>query len=366
MTTLTVSGNGIPHLEPLTEGTAGLADAVELSSITGALRRRLWPILLMVVVAVLLATAAIALLPRSYQAQTKVLVRVGREQVAPLEQSGTRFNNFLLTQRTETTNDEVEILRRPQLLDAAFPNLKALLEARRAAVPPHAGPWQAALGWLEQTWAPVRVWLIDVNLVTNESPDQRLRQRFAAAIDVAVVRETNILVVGFTWDDPVFAAEALNAFLQTYEHEHVRLQSDVSGMADLYRKQAARTEAELGEATAALNRFATESGASDPAAERQVVIVRLQELGRELNDGNVEQQQTVRQMAEFRDQFAQTTNWLETPAIAQTASSRTLRYRRQARRPRRNPRSAADTIPARGAAGKGCRRAARSTAAEQI
>lgn len=347
MSDITIFGRSLTQFEPPAEGPATLADPIDLSSIIRALRRRFWPVALVVIVAVLLAAAAIALLPRSYHAQTKILVRVGREQVAPLEQAGTRFNNYILTQRTENTNDEIEILRQPQLLDAAFPKLNALLEARRTAAPVRSGPleaasawllqacdpmqtacaWlgkaqdplQAAGAWLEQAWGSLHAGLIEAKLANRESAAQRLRQRFAAAIDVSGVRETNIIVIGFTWNDPIFAAEALNALMETYEHEHVRLQSDVSGLADLYRKQAVRTEATLAEATAALNRFAAESGSSDPVAERQVVIVRLQELGRELDDGSIEQQQTLRQMEDFRAQFAQTTNWLETPAISQTA-----------------------------------------------
>lgn len=300
-----------------------VSDPVDLGAVASGIRRRLFGIVLTVGAALLLATALITVLPRAYQAQTKILVRVGREQIGPLEQSGTRFGNFIMNQRVETTNDELEMLRRPQLMDEAFPQLAALLAAHEAARPAHVGAMQVAKTLLfqriEAAWTPLRSWFEEYGVLTHASAAERLRRRFIAALDVAGVRETNILVVGFTWDDPVFAAEALNIYTETYRREHVRLENNVKGMAELYAAQATRTEAGLTAATRELDDYLLQQGASDPAAERQVIIARLQSLEKEANDAATTEQQIKQQLDTYRTRFSQTRDWPETSALGQSA-----------------------------------------------
>jgi uncharacterized protein involved in exopolysaccharide biosynthesis len=277
-----------------------------------------------VALALVAALALVLLLPPRFEAQTKILVRVGREQIAPLEISGTKFSNFVLNQRTETANDEVEILRRPQLMDLAFGPLKAQLESRNAALRaarqdgPVAAAWSEAAQWTSGVVALVRMGLSDAGIITRETADMRLRRQFLDALGVSIIKETNILLLSFTWSDPVFAADAVNTYAAVYRSEHVRLENDVAGMAELYNAQVSRTEAELTQATANLNSFLAVQGFTDPIAEKQLVVNRMQVLEQQISDATVEEQQFGRQIDAYKVQFEQTQDWLETPAVAQT------------------------------------------------
>jgi uncharacterized protein involved in exopolysaccharide biosynthesis len=300
------------------------AERLTLHDAASALARHASAVILIVMTALVAATVAILLIPPTYRSETKILVRVGREQIAPLELSSTKFSNFVLSQRPETVNDEVELLRQPQLMDSVFGELKLLLAERQSAAAkqdggPLAATWARA-GEVTAKWVEdARGALARTGLVEAMTPDMRLRQRFIDALGISVIKETNVIVLTFSWSDKIFATQAVNAYAEAYRQEHTRLESGIAGMAQLYTQEAARTDKALSQANAELNAFLTDEGIADPGAERQILLGRIQQEEQQISEALVAIEQIGQQIEGYRTQFAKSSDWLETPAIAMTA-----------------------------------------------
>ena len=78
---------------------------------------------------VVMAVLYVLLAPPVYIAESKVLVKMGREQLAALELNDSATPNVVIQQREQNINNEIEILQDPSLSAEVFPLLKQRLVA---------------------------------------------------------------------------------------------------------------------------------------------------------------------------------------------------------------------------------------------
>ncbi|HEY0419748.1 MAG TPA: Wzz/FepE/Etk N-terminal domain-containing protein [Acetobacteraceae bacterium] len=310
---------------------------VSLRDIVRAVFRHKLPMLVILFAALSGSLGYVLLTSPSYTAGTKILVRVGREKLAPLR----LFNegaatNFVFNERPENVNDQIEILRNPYLVEKAFPRLKArqeeLLALARAPLPPP----DSLFGWVKYGVRTARRALSDaassitstlreplylLGISTRLSPDEILRRQLIGAVAATFIKETNIIVLTFTWSDPDFAAFAVNAYVEEYRRENMRVGNDLSGAVEFYTEQAARIEAELVAANAALDAYIASSGLSDPAAEKGLILALVTTLERQQSDAQLAEQGTRQRLDAYERQFADTEDWLMTPGIPQVTLS---------------------------------------------
>jgi len=102
-----------------------------------------------------------------------------------------------------SARNEAEILSDPALMRRLVPVL-------RKDVPPPVGREAEMVGGLRAWW---RARLVALGLARAGSEDARLGDRFARALGVRAVPDTDIIELRFAWDNPGFAALALNALL---------------------------------------------------------------------------------------------------------------------------------------------------------
>jgi uncharacterized protein involved in exopolysaccharide biosynthesis len=298
----------------------GEMPVVSLRDVLRTLFRRRWPMLAIMVGAVLCSIIYLMFESSSYTASTRVLVRVGREKLSTVSPADSLTGNFIFPERPENVNDEIEIMRGPAVLARALPVLRARLEEIIANAP-RPPLWRRVLNGAKTlakdsvtllTW-PVRM-LLGGRTLTD---DEALAEQVSRALGAASIKETNIFIAGFTWDNAEFAAFGMNTVLDAFMQEHVRVMSSAREATEFYRQQALRAEADLHQVAADLLGFSREAGLGDPTAEKNVVLTLVGTLERDLALAQVAETQAVRRAEEVRREFSATTGWPSTPAVPQ-------------------------------------------------
>lgn len=287
--------------------------------------------LVIVGAAVLAAFATLAVLPPSYTAETRLLMRMGREKFSALD-PGPNERNVLFQEREQNVNNEIEILNDPNLMREAFDRLKAALPQAVAASP--SGLLERALAllrWLARTLADafnaaiewLKAPLYWLGLSDRLTADQKLLRDFSRALLARGIKNTDVIVVGFTWRDPAFAAAAANILVDVYRSRHVRI-FDLASPAGFYRERLDAARAALGTVDAAIATLLRSSDRASFDIEQQSDLGTLAEFERQREAARLARQQA----AAWVDRLTKTgtspdgPDWIDTPPDA--AASVTL------------------------------------------
>jgi uncharacterized protein involved in exopolysaccharide biosynthesis len=240
-------------------------EAFSLRQAVGALFRHGRAIMLTTALALATVGAYLAVTPKEYGAVSHILVGLGREKMADLGMQTGPVGNLVFQERAQNINNEVEVLRDPELMRVALPALKA----RLAASPGGAGPATPGL------MARLHALLVSIGVSKAIDPDTALGIRFYKSLSVTAVKETDVIDVGFTWKDPAFAADALNIYVNAYLAEHLRLY-DSKRSVGFFSGQLQKAQAELASADAALAAFMRDGDVTNLDFEK---TQKLSELG---------------------------------------------------------------------------------------
>ncbi len=293
---------------------------VSLHDMLRTLLRRRWPMLGIMLGAVLCSLVYLFLESASYVSSSRVLVRVGREKLSTVTIPQVNAGNFMFSERPENVNDEVEIMRSPAVLQRAYPILRERLEELAAAAPPPS-PLRRLMSEakdIAKSAARLAAW--PLKMITGRrdlTTEEALYETIARSLVAAPVRETNVFAVSFNWSEPHFAAFALNTILDAFIQEHIRVQSSVAQAVEFYRERLTMGEGDLRDLEAATDAAGRAAGVSDPMAEKQVLISLLTGLERDLSQARIAEEQTIRRAAEMRRQAVSGTDWPATPAVPQ-------------------------------------------------
>ncbi|WP_431284848.1 GumC family protein [Humitalea sp. 24SJ18S-53] len=293
---------------------------VSLHDILRTLLRRRWPMVGIMLGAVLCSLVYLFLESPSYVSSTRVLVRVGREKLSSVSIPQISAGNFMFSERPENVNDEVEIMRSPAVMQRAYPLLRERLEEMAAAAPPPS-PLRRLINQakgIARDAAKLAQWPLRVITGRRDlSPEEALYETISRSLVAAPVRETNVFGVGFGWAEPHFAAFALNTILDAFIQEHIRVQSSAAQAVEFYREREAGAVAELAEVDAGIEAAARTAGIADPGAEKQVIISLITTLERDISQARISEDQTRRRAAELRTQVETGQDWPATPGVPQ-------------------------------------------------
>jgi len=292
--------------------------SVSLRDILRTALRRRWPMLGILLGAILASLAYLAIESASYTANTKVMVRVGREKLSTLTLPQISAGNFIFNERAENVNDEIEIMRSAGVMQRDFPVLRGKLEELAAAAPPPSPLRQVINFGKDTAREAVRLALWPLRAITGRrdlAPEEALYEQLSRSLLVAPVRETNVFAVGFSWGEPHFAAFALNTILDAFVQEHIRIQSAVAQAADFYRDRAAMADADLAALNAEVEAHGRRVGTPDPISEKGVVLSLTTNLERDMAQARVAEDQARRRAEELRRIAATDSGWPGTPAV---------------------------------------------------
>ncbi|MDP4021780.1 Wzz/FepE/Etk N-terminal domain-containing protein [Methylobacterium sp. NEAU 140] len=301
---------------------AEAAPAFDLRDLLAALFRHLRAMLLIVLAALLGAAGYLLVTPAEYTADAKLIVRLGREKSGAQAVGGAN-QNYMFSERAQNVNNEIEILRDPSIVRDEFAALKAITPTGDLGPPP--ADWY---DWLVyqgrqalRAAKAVKTWVVDtvrvpfeaVGLLRHLSPDEKLYEAYRAAFKVVFVKETDVILTGFTWTDPTFAAQALNRLLDAYKRRHVEVYADETP-ASFYQEKLDRARADLATIDAQLATYLKGSNTASFEIEQRNDLSTLSDLARQKSAAQIEREGIETRLRRTRELGPD--RWQPTPADA--------------------------------------------------
>lgn len=251
-----------------------------------------------------------------YVAETRVLVRVGKEKLAGIETLAKDNYNFLFQERGQDVHNGIEILRDNELVYTVFERLRPMMQ-------PASRPdgWFASLKYdAKQAFRVVKDWLSRplywFGLKTELSPQDQAIAALRGSLQVQAVEDSDVIRIGVAWPDPQFAAVAVNAFAEEFLAKYIRIHENAQS-EDFYREQIGINEKKLVEADAALWKFRAANGITNLALQKEILL-------REVSETESRRSEIATRLAEniaMRDavtaSIAAGRQWIQTPELRQ-------------------------------------------------
>lgn len=283
--------------------------------------KHLHAILLIFLVSSLTGVMAILLSTPQFTATSKLLVQVGREKTASFAGERPQGAHVSLMQRAQDINNQVEILRDPSLMARLLPELK-----QRLAATDDAKPTDASDGWKQamrnavdsakrQVRAAAAGWVS-----TPLTPDEALLLTLLDALNISFPKDTDVIVVNFTWSDRDFAAYVVNALVRAFQEEHVRIHG-VERSTDFYADQLAEARNDLAQAEQAIGEFMKVGEISNLDAEKTLALNALAQTDQELNLARIALESINQKLLATDKSYAKPGEWIETLDSEQAEAS---------------------------------------------
>ena len=155
---------------------------------------------------VITAGAAVFLLPPTYQAESTLLVKFGREYIYhPVVGNEQEEKDPPAISQEENVNSEINILTSQDLIEKVI----------------------SAIGVdnIYPGLARSSSWLADAGIGTSMTPLQAAELRFSKNLHAEAVRRSSVISVSFRHRDPQIAARALNLLVNFYKVKHLQVYS---------------------------------------------------------------------------------------------------------------------------------------------
>lgn len=207
-----------------------------------------------------------------YVAESRVLVRMGREKLTGIETLNRDNANFLFQERGQDINNTIELLRDPQFI---YP----VLDKLAAGVAPDPGPPAGLLQQAKQAFKQAVRAVVDVvtaplywmGMRTRLTPEEAMAQVLRSSLRVEGMEDTDVIRVTFAWTDPVFAAQAANTVVDALLSRQVQVYgSDAPGK--FYVAQLADQGERLRTAEQALERFRADNDITNLALQKEMLL----------------------------------------------------------------------------------------------
>ncbi|CAG1018003.1 hypothetical protein BURC_02720 [Burkholderiaceae bacterium] len=254
-----------------------------------------------------------------YVAESRVLVRVGKEKLAGIETMVKDNYNILFQERGQDIHNGLEILKDNRMSYAVLERLK-----------PHMQPAPPPQGWfkrlkyeLKAAVGSVKSWAMQplywLGFKTELSPEEQAARALKGSLQVEAIEDTDVIRIGFAWPDPQFAALAVNTFTDEFLAQYIRIHENPQS-EEFYRDQIAMNQKQLTEAEAALSRFRQSNNISNISLQKEILLRETSEAETRLNEVSLR----LEENRLLRDNVAQTlkngSDWIQTPETRQRAA----------------------------------------------
>lgn len=237
-------------------------------------------ILLILAVALGGAAAYLLVAKPTYKAEASVLIKLGKDEMSAIESIPREQNNFLLQQRGQIINNEIEILRSSGLVRAVAPLAKARIEADAEAA--------ARKSWIKRTFRDikesvdpikdgVKEVLSSIGLVSKLTKEQAFLIEIAKGLKIEAVEETEVIRLIYADNDSEFAAFMANTFLDAYH----ALRQEVHGndhSEKFYAAQIEKLQASVLKTEAQIANFMKDNNITNLSLQKDLLIREISEL----------------------------------------------------------------------------------------
>lgn len=190
--------------------------------------RRHWLALLLVLVAAVLGTYGVALfITDQYEAQARLLVKLGRENTE-VPQSVGKGGVLSTGVRKEEINSEIQILTSRDLLRETVDRLG--VDAFKLEPPPPRTLLQRIKHEVRKVVRSARRWVEDTSVLLGLSPalndEQRAVKLLESSLKVERERDSDVIGASLRLPDPGLATRALTVLVDLYLERHVEVRRD--------------------------------------------------------------------------------------------------------------------------------------------
>jgi uncharacterized protein involved in exopolysaccharide biosynthesis len=232
--------------------------------------------MLLVFVAVVgCVTAALIVWPRSYRSESKLYVRLGRENMAidPTATLGQPAIVTLNSTREDELNSLVEMFHSrvvaEKVVDAIGPDVILERSPLGAAEADNAADQPSESGGAVQAESPT---------ITDRD---RAIVKLANSINVEAAKKSDIITVTYDSHSPRLSQAVVSKLVDSYLEEHIRL-NRTPGARDFLTRETEDLRKDLARREEALRDLKNKIGLASPEAHRQVITTRVGRLQDEL------------------------------------------------------------------------------------
>ncbi|MBI4698540.1 MAG: hypothetical protein HY758_06405 [Nitrospirae bacterium] len=251
-----------------------------------------------------------------YIAETKILVKIGREKFTEIDAYSKESYNILFQERTQNISNEIEILKEPYLTKKVFPKFKEKLQSMAS------GRKETFFGLIrslihltvKKTKDILLMPIFYLGLSQKLTEDEEIAQLFANSLHAEPLEDTDIIKLTFKWDNPEFAAYAADAYASAYVAQHIKVnQSEESHnfyieQINLYGKQLEELENEL-------ENILKENNISEISIQKEILLKEISEVQKKLNETIMALDNIKIKNTEIGAMHKKPDSWIETPNI---------------------------------------------------
>lgn len=245
-------------------------------------------IILFFIATVCTVTIGTFMMKPTYEATSRILVKMGRENLYVPTVPNSNNNPVISTDNEQQINSEIEILNSTSLAKAV---VKAL------------GPATIYRGLKVQTRAGL------ASLIPHERPHLTAADmavlRLEKGLTVDAVKKSNVIQVSYKNHDPNMAARVTNTLVNLYLEQHLHAYKSPESYS-FFERQSRLLKGKLAASEEVLQQFRTENNLSSYQEELKILLEEQGTLRDSLNQTLSQRAETESRIAELRLQMAHT------------------------------------------------------------
>lgn len=270
-------------------------------------------ILLVTLLALVISLVYLMFQSSIYVAESRVLVRVGKEKLAGMESLSKDNYNILFQERGQDIHNGLEMLKDKKIAMEVLNSLKPLLQP----APPPVSLWGKLKQGIKSAWSTVKGWMYEplywFGFRHRLSEEEAILQILRGALAAEAIEDTDVVQISFGWTDPHFAAMAANEFARQFVSHYIGAHRNPDS-EPFYREQISSYKKTLDQAEAELSEFQVATGIANISLEKEIVLNSIAELEAELRDVAVAVGE-YRGLSAAANRASERNQWVQTPAM---------------------------------------------------
>jgi uncharacterized protein involved in exopolysaccharide biosynthesis len=250
-----------------------------------------------------------------YEAETKILVKLGREKISEINAYTDESYNILFQERTQNINNEIELIKGRYLAERVLDRLSDKI-AESMSQPPSgtlARVRGAISSALSKTLDAVKTPFYALGIVERESERTKILKRLMASVRAEFLEDTDIIRLSLRAHDPDIAAMGVNAYAAEYLAHHIAV-NETDESLDFYTRQIHVYEDTLKTIEEQLATFLKSGSIADIKAQKDVLLRDLADLEKRYDEVAVEVETTRQKLADVKE-VVDRDEWVETPDL---------------------------------------------------
>ena len=230
----------------------------------------------------------------------------------------------LFQERSQNIHNELEMLKGPYLTEVVFSKLKE--DLTKTVQPGEMKFFQKIKSIIKEGIRKTKDFLYEpvyyLGLAKRLSQDEELMLRFTHSFAAESLEDSDIFLLRFDWDNPDFAAAAVNTYAEEYFKHHIQVHE--SGQSHkFYIDQIGIYEAKLRDVENELQNFISKQNIYNIPLQKQILLTDTAALENKHNDAIIDSKNVTIKIQKIKKMGQADDVWVETPSIGKLGSEHT-------------------------------------------